>query len=102
MAQEHVTAVWEQSSQRGPRLVVLLAIACDCDQHGELVTDQATLRRRARLRRSRIQEILKDLVACGELSVLSHHGRGRLSRYRLLIRAEETQGRIQPETQSAK
>jgi len=60
-------------------------VAYFSDQRGEWTIDQATLRRRARLGRSRIKQILKDLVACGELAVVSHHGRARLSTYRLLI-----------------
>ena len=85
MSLEHVTAVLDHSTQRGPRLVTLLAVAFNCDQRGEWTTDQATLRREARVGRTRIKQILKDLVASGELSVVSHHGRGRLSKYRLLI-----------------
>jgi hypothetical protein len=86
MSLEHVTAVLDHSTQRGPRLVTLLAVAFNCDQRGEWTTDQATLRREARVGRTRIKQILKDLVACGELFVVSHHGRGRLSTYRLLHR----------------
>lgn len=86
MSLEHVNIVLDHSTQRGPRLVTLLAVAFNCDQHGEWTTDQATLRKEARVgSRSRIKQILKDLVACGELAVVSHHGRGRLSNYRLLI-----------------
>ena len=85
MSMEHVTAVLDYSTQRGPRLVTLLAVAFNCDQRGEWTTDQATLRKEARVGRTRIKQILKDLVACGELSAVSHHGRGRLSTYRLLI-----------------
>ena len=85
MALEHTTAVLEHSAQRGAHLVVLLAVAFSCDQRGEWTSDQLTLRRRARLGRSRVKQILKDLVARGELAVVTHHGRGRLSTYRLLI-----------------
>jgi hypothetical protein len=82
---EHVTFLLDHSTQRGPRLVTLLAVAFNCEQRGEWTTDQATLRKEARVGRTRIKQILKDLVACGELSAVSHHGRGRLSMYRLLI-----------------
>ena len=85
MSLEHVTFLLDHSTQRGPRLVTLLAVAFNCDQRGVWTTGQATLRREARVGRTRIKQILKDLVACGELSVVSHHGRGRLSTYRLLI-----------------
>ena len=85
MSLEHVTFLLDHSTQRGPRLVTLLAVAFNCDQRGEWTTDQATLRKEARVGRTRIKQILKDLVACGELSAVSRHGRGRLSTYRLLI-----------------
>lgn len=85
MSMEHVTAVLDHSIQRGPRLVTLLAVAFNCDQRGVWTAGQATLRREARVGRTRIKQILKDLVACGELSAVSRHGRGRLSTYRLLI-----------------
>ena len=85
MSLEHMTFLLDYSTQRGPRLVTLLAVAFNCDQRGVWTTGQATLRREARVGRTRIKQILKDLVACGELSVVSHHGRGRLSTYRLLI-----------------
>ena len=85
MSLEHVTFLLDHSTQRGPRLVTLLAVAFNCDQRGVWTTGQATLRREARVGRTRIKQILKDLVACGELSAVSHHGRGRLSTYRLLI-----------------
>jgi hypothetical protein len=92
MSLEHVTAVLDHSTQRGPRLATLLVVAFHCDQRGEWTTDQATLRREARVGRTRIKQILKDLVACGELSAVSHHGRGRLSTYRLLIGPEKASG----------
>lgn len=85
MALEQMHAVLDHSAQRGPRLVVLLAVAYFGDQRGEWIGDQATLRKRARLGRSRIKQILKDLVACGELAVVPGHGRGRVSTYRLLV-----------------
>jgi hypothetical protein len=91
MGTEHLAAVWETSRQTGSNLVVLLAIASYSDQQGEWVVDQATLQRRARIGRRRVQQILDELVKSGELSVVSHHGRGKISTYQLLIGPENAQ-----------
>ncbi len=63
MSLEHMTFLLDHSTQRGPRLVTLLAVAFNCDQRGVWTTGQATLRREARVGRTRIKQILKDLVA---------------------------------------
>jgi hypothetical protein len=89
MGLEHLAAVWEHSRQSGSGLVVLLAVASYSDQRGEWIADQATLQKRARLGRRRVQQLLDELVASGELAVVSHHGRGKLSTYRLLVEAEK-------------
>ena len=91
MSAEHVTAVFDQSPQGGSHLVILLTIATYSDHQGEWYADQATLQRRARLTRRRVKQVLDDLVAAGELAVVSHHGRGRLSNYRLLFSPENVQ-----------
>jgi len=91
MGLEHLAAVWEHSRQSGSGLVVLLAVASYSDQRGEWTADQATLQKRARLGRRRVQQLLDELIAAGELAVVSHHGRGRLSTYRLLVRTENAQ-----------
>ncbi|HEX5718151.1 MAG TPA: hypothetical protein VF179_18465 [Thermoanaerobaculia bacterium] len=89
MGLEHLAAVWEHSRQSGSGLVVLLAVASYSDQRGEWTADQATLQKRARLGRRRVQQLLEELVAAGELAVVSHHGRGKLSTYRLLVHEEK-------------
>jgi len=71
--------------------VILLTIAIYSDHHGEWYADQATLQKRARLTRRRVKQVLDDLVAAGELAVVSRHGRGRLSNYRLLIGPKNVQ-----------
>src|SRR4028119_62405 len=88
MGIQPLATVWEPSPQNGSNLVVLLAIASYSDQRGEWIVDQATLQRRARLSRRRVQQILDDLVTAGELAVVSHHGRGKISTYRLLVSPE--------------
>jgi len=91
MGLEHLAAVWEHSCQSGSGLVVLLAVASYSDQCGEWTADQATLQKRARLGRRRVQQLLDELVTAGELAVVSHHGRGKLSTYRLLVGSEKAQ-----------
>ncbi len=82
---EHADHVLDHSRQEGSHLFLLSVIGLYADQRGEWRTDQPTLQRKVRLSRRRVQEILEDLVASGELSVASHHGRGRLSTYRLQV-----------------
>jgi hypothetical protein len=91
MGIEHLAAVWEHSRQSGSNLVVLLAVASYSDHNGEWIIDQATLERRSRLSNRRVRQILTELVAAGELAVVSHHGRGKLSAYRLLFGQENRQ-----------
>ena len=88
MSLEHLDAVWEHSRQSGANLLVLLAIASYSDPNGEWVIDQATLQRRTRLSNRYVRQILTRLVAEAELAVVSHHGRGKLSTYRLLVGQE--------------
>jgi hypothetical protein len=85
---EHLAAVLDHSRKGGSCLVVLLVVASYSDQHGEWVADQATLQRRARLGRRRVQQILDELVAAGELAVVPGDGRGHRSTYRLTIGPE--------------
>ena len=85
LGHEHVVAVLDCSSRGGTHLLLLLVIAHHADSQGEWHINQPTLQRQVRLSRRRVQEILEDLVASGELSVASHHGRGRLSTYRLQV-----------------
>jgi hypothetical protein len=88
MGLEHLAPVWEHSRQSGSNLLVLLAIASYSDHNGEWIIDQATLQRRTRFSNRYVRQILTVLVAEGELAVVSHHGRGKLSTYRLLIGQE--------------
>src|ERR1043166_4540025 len=85
MGLEHFDAVLEQSGQSGASLTVLLVIARHSGPHGEWIADQPTLQKQARLSRRGIQLVLAQLVAAGELAVVSHHGRGKRSIYRLLV-----------------
>jgi hypothetical protein len=88
MSTEHSAAVLDHSRQSGSCLLVLLVVATHSDPNGEWVIDQATLQRRTRLSNRYVRQILGALVAAGELAVVSHHGRGKLSTYRLLVGQE--------------
>lgn len=88
MSCEHIDHVLEHSCQKGSCLLVLVIIAFYSDQNGEWTIDQATLQRLARLGGRRIQQILRRLAEAGELAVVSHFGRGKLSTYRLLVEEE--------------
>ena len=79
----------------GSHLMILVTVAHYSDHRGEWTVDQATLQRRTRLSRRRVQELLADLTATGDLAVIPGDGRGKLSTYRLLIRPE----RARPSTQ---
>jgi len=90
MSCEHIDHVLEHSRQRGSCRLVLVIVAFYSDQNGEWTIDQATLQRLARLGRRRIQQILRRLAEAGELAVVSHFGRGKLSTYRLLVGEERS------------
>ncbi|HEX3129868.1 MAG TPA: helix-turn-helix domain-containing protein [Thermoanaerobaculia bacterium] len=96
MSLEHLAAVWEHSRQSGSGLIVLLAIASYSDQRGEWVVDQATLQKRARLGRRRVQQLLDELIAAGELAVTPGDGRGHLSTYRLTVGKGEAECTLSP------
>jgi hypothetical protein len=91
MAEQHVTAVFEHARKGGSHFVVLVTIAKFSDPSGAWVADQGSLQRWAHLGRRRVQQVLDDLVASGEIAVDSHHGRGRLSTYRLLLGSKNVQ-----------
>jgi hypothetical protein len=82
---EQAMAVYDCSRREGSHLFLLVTIALHADQDGAWRTDQPTLQRKVRLSRRRVQEILDDLVASGELAVASQRGRGRLSTYRVQV-----------------
>jgi len=85
LGHEHVAAVLARSRQEGSQLFVLVVIAHYADAHGEWRTDQPTLQREVRLSLRRVQRILVALVASGELSLASHHGRGKLTTFRIQV-----------------
>lgn len=89
MSPEHLTAVLDHTSRGGSHLLLLLVIAIHADEREEWVADQPTLQRRARLSRRRVQQILAELIAAGELAVIPGDGRGHRSTYRLLVGPEK-------------
>jgi hypothetical protein len=85
LGHEHVDAVLARSRQEGSNRFLLVVIAHHADANGEWRTDQLTLQREVRLSLRRVQRILVALVASGELSLVSHHGRGKLSTFRIQV-----------------
>ncbi|HSN87102.1 MAG TPA: hypothetical protein VL025_10110, partial [Thermoanaerobaculia bacterium] len=63
-------------------------IAHHADRNGEWIIDQPTLQRWSRLTERRFRQVLTDLVTDGELTIVSHHGRGKRTTYRLLREPE--------------
>ncbi len=82
---DHVDAVLDHARLGGSHRLILVVIARYADQHGEWRIDQPTLQRKSGLSRRRVQQVLEELVAAGELAVVSHRGRGRLCTYRLQV-----------------
>jgi hypothetical protein len=89
MGTEHTSTVFDHAPRGGSHLMILVTVAHYSDHRGEWTVDQATLQRRTRLSRRRVQELLADLTATGDLAVIPGDGRGKLSTYRLLIRPEK-------------
>mgnify|MGYP001584552424 CR=1 FL=1 len=61
--------VWECSQQQGGALLVLLAIADFADDSGVAYPAIATLAAKARLSEASIHQIIRELIAAGELTV---------------------------------
>ena len=89
MGHEQLTALLEHTKQSGSHLVILMVIALYSDPDGEWTVDQATLQKRARLSPRRTREVLAELIAQGELAVAPGDGRGKLSKFRLLLDPEK-------------
>lgn len=85
MPTDHLTAILAQSRHDGSHLLVLLVIAINAGPHGVWLADSATLQKQVRLSRRRIQRILADLVAAGELAYVPGKGRGNRSTFQPLI-----------------
>lgn len=63
--------------------MLLLAVASHCDDAGEWRASLATLQRLSRLQRRRVQQVVDELIADGELQAETGNGRGNDSLYRL-------------------
>ena len=76
--------VWERSPQKGEHLLLLLAIADFCDDHGKNAWPSKTvLGERCRLTEDQVKRGLRHLKECGELAVDYGSGPGRGNAYRI-------------------
>jgi len=96
LGHEHVDAVLDCSRHEGTHRLLLVVIAHHANPRGEWHIDQPTLQRKTLLSRRQIQRLLADLVASGELAMTSHHGRGKLSTFRLLVGEKEKAAPVTP------
>jgi hypothetical protein len=76
-----MTRVWEQSKQRGSRLVLLLALADHANDDSVCWPGVARLAERARIERRSAQTIIRDLEDAGEVYVAVNAGRGNSNMY---------------------
>ena len=79
MPTDHLHAVLANSRHAGSHLLVLFVIAINACPQGVWIGDSATLQKQVRLSRRRIQRILADLTAAGELAYIPGIGRGNRS-----------------------
>jgi hypothetical protein len=79
--------VWDNSKQKGAKLLVLLAIADRCDDEGVCFPGHARLAKKSRTTKQTVSKHIKALEAAGELSVTVHGGtkttHGNTNRYYL-------------------
>ncbi len=76
--------VWEQSQHKEGTLLVLLALADYADDNGVCWPAQPEIAKKARLTDRQIRNVLKDLIAEGELLFVPSKGRGRPAVYCVL------------------
>jgi len=76
-----MTKVWEQSSQQGSALVILLAIADFASDEGLSYPSVAPLGKKARISERQVHSILRKLQEDGELSIERNAGPHRCNLY---------------------
>lgn len=69
MSVKALSHVWEHSSQRGPRLLVLLAIADSANDDGFCWMALAKLAKKARQDRANTQRYVQEIAAAGEVVI---------------------------------
>ena len=79
--------VWDNSKQKGSKLLMLLAIADRCDDYGVCYPGHKRLAEKARISKQAAAKNIKALEVAGELSVIIHAGikttHGKTNKYYL-------------------
>jgi hypothetical protein len=87
MSIKAMTWVWDNSKQKGAKLLLLLAIADRCDDEGMCYPGHDRLATKARTSKQMVSKHIKELEKTGELTVMIHAGtetaHGKTNRYYL-------------------
>lgn len=83
-------AVWTHSKTSGTALIVMLAIADHINEAGVAYPSVSTLARKCRLKERQVQNLLRKLIAIGEVSIDRGGGRRRPNLYQIHLPAVET------------
>lgn len=82
-----MTLVWECSQHKGSELLVLLALADFADDEGVCWPSIPTLSKKSRLGQRQTYYIISDLLASGELMMISTGGGRRSNKYQVNLSA---------------
>jgi hypothetical protein len=77
--------VWEHSKQKGGALLMMLAIADFADDAGAAYPGVETLARKSRMSERNARYVLRELEACGEISVEQNAGPKGSNLYRIKL-----------------
>lgn len=91
-----MSAVWENSSQTGGSLLVLLALADFAGDNGECYPAVKTLAEKARMSERNARYVLRGLEAAGEIATVVGGGRHGTSGYLILVGAKTAGGQSLP------
>jgi hypothetical protein len=83
--------IWEHAPQKESTLLLLLALADYADDNGICWPDVATLAAKARISERRAIDIIRDLEATGAIAFERGGGRGKKSRYAVLVGLSESE-----------
>ncbi len=81
-----MSAVWDQSTQSGNSLLLLLALADYANDSGVCWPSVETLANKARVSDRTVQRMIQKLIADNELEIVEQGGGRRSHRYRVLVR----------------
>ena len=85
MAQNVIDWVWKHSRAVNGSLIVLLAIAHEANRDGETEMSALELASKCRLGERSVYRAVRELAGSGELDARDGGGRGRRSRYRVVV-----------------